>query len=53
MRYVVEVGNGNASLLALQDDGTYKKLAYAAGEDKTADLVNLANEANTFWEDED
>lgn len=53
MQYVVDSTNGTASLLVLQDDGSYKKLAYAAGEDKTADLVNLANEANAFWEDED
>lgn len=33
MRYVVEVSNSTASLLVLQDDGTYKKLAYAAGDD--------------------
>lgn len=52
MRYVVEVSNNTSSLLVLQDDGTYKKLAYAAGDDKAADLVALANEANTYWEDE-
>lgn len=50
-RYIVEENGGNPALLVEQSNGSYKKLAFGAGSDSLVALIELANEANTVWED--
>lgn len=52
MMYVVEERNGNPTLLKLQGNGSYKALAFGAGENKLDELLELAKEAN-FYHDDD
>lgn len=50
-RYIVEETGGNPALFIEQSNGSYKKLAFGAGSDSLGSLIELANEANTIWED--
>lgn len=45
-KYIIEARDGNPAICELQDNGTYKKIAFGAGEKTVPELLALITLAN-------